>query len=267
MNVENKVIVVTGGGGGIGLQLVLQLLAKNARVAAVDINLASMEKIKELAGENASRVSLHQTDISSKDSVAKLAEEVIQQHGQVDGIINNAGIIQKFQPIHEMTFESVDRVLGVNLDGVINICKTFLPLLLERPEAHIVNVSSMGGLFAFPHQGIYGASKAAVKLISECLYSELRDTNIGITVVYPGAIGTDITKNSGANTAQTDRAAEKGKATSPVVAASRIITSIEKKQFIVKIGFDAKLLSVLYRICPRLTILLARKAMMATMGD
>lgn len=267
MKVYNKVIVVTGGGSGIGQQLVLQLLAKHAHVAAVDIDLASLQKTYNLAGENAARLSLHQTDISDRESVHALAGDVLQHHGYVDCIINNAGIIQKFQTIHEISFDSVNKVLDVNLFGVINMCQAFLPILLERPEAHIVNVSSMGGLFAFPKQGIYGASKAAVKLISECLYSELRDTKVGITVVYPGAIRTDITKNSGANTEQTDRAAEKGIATPPELAARKIISCIEKNHFILTIGFDAKLLAYLYRLSPRLTILLARKSMMAVMGD
>lgn len=267
MNLDRKVIVVTGGGGGIGRQLVLQLLAKNARVAAVDISLVSLEKIRSDAGVHAARLSLHATDITSRESVKALADEVIREHGGVDGIINNAGIIQKFEPVNEISFDSIDRVLNVNLYGVINVCRIFLPLLLERPEAHIVNVSSMGGLFAFPHQGIYGASKAAVKIISECLYAELRDTNVGVTVVYPGAIATDITKNSGANTEKTDRAAEKGVATPPDYAARKIISCIEKNRFILKIGFDAKLLSFFYRFAPRLTILLARKAMQITMGD
>jgi short-subunit dehydrogenase len=101
-----------------------------------------------------------------------------------------------------LPYDAIERVLNVNLYGVIYMTKAFLPHLLTRPEAHIVNVSSMGGFFPVPGQSLYGASKAAVKLLTEGLYSELIDTNVRVTAVFPGAIATNISQNSGLRSRQ-----------------------------------------------------------------
>jgi short-subunit dehydrogenase len=190
-----------------------------------------------------------------------LVENVVQQHGHVDGVINNAGIIHPFIPFDELDYKTIERVINVNLYGVINIIKQFLPVLSQQPEAHITNVSSMGGLFAFPNQGVYGASKAAVKVISEGLLTELRGKNIGVSVVYPGAIATDITKNCGAHNEKIDRAKKILKGTSPVTAARCIVDGMEKNRFQIFIGIDVKILAVLYKFFPKSTIVLIGKIM------
>lgn len=266
MKVHNKVIVVTGGGSGIGQQLVINLLEKGASIAAVDINMNGLNVTKDLAGHFSSKLSLHQVDISNRESVAQLAADVTGQHGCVDGIINNAGIIHPFVSIGTLDHELIERVINVNLYGVINLTKAFLPQLLERPEAHIANVSSMGGIFAFPHQSIYGASKAAVKVFTEGLFTELRGTNVGVTVVYPGAIDTDITKNCAAHSDKFDKVKEFYSGTSPRGAAQCIVDGIENNRFRVFIGIDAKILNILYRICPTPTILLLDRIMKKVMS-
>lgn len=267
MKVQGKVVVVTGAGSGIGQQLVLTLLQRGAAVAAVDINASGLDATGKLAGQVQNRLSLHQADISSRESVARLARDVVHFHGHVDGVINNAGIIHPFRPILELDDELIERVVNVNLFGVINIIKAFLPLLLERPVAHIANVSSMGGLFAFPNQSIYGASKAAVKLVSEGLLTELRGSRVGVTVVYPGAIATDITRNCGAHNEKFDKVQKIYAGTLPRVAAQAIVDGIESGRFRVSIGIDARILSVFYRLFPRLTILLVDKVMRIVMAD
>lgn len=124
------------------------------------------------------------------------ANKVVAEHGHVDGIINNAGIIQPFVDLNDLGMDRIERVLNINFYGTLYMVKAFLPFLLERPEAHIVNVSSMGGFLPVPGQSIYGASKAAVKLMTEALHSELKGTNVSVSVVIPGGIATDIKKNS-----------------------------------------------------------------------
>ncbi len=99
--------------------------------------------------------------------------------------------------LNDLDYEAIERVLDVNLYGTIHVVKAFLPHLLERPVAHLANVSSMGGFLPVPGQTIYGASKAAVKLMTEGLYAELLETNVAVTFVMPGAVSTDITANSG----------------------------------------------------------------------
>jgi NAD(P)-dependent dehydrogenase (short-subunit alcohol dehydrogenase family) len=261
VKVKGKVVLVTGGGSGLGRQLVLNLLAKGARVAAADINMDALDEVRHLADPHAANLSLHQADVSNRDAVSRLAEEAVKEHGCVDAIVNNAGVIHPFKPVNELDFRVVDKVIGVNLYGVINVTKTFLPLLLQRPEAHITNVSSLGGLLAFPCQTLYGATKAAVKLFSEGLYVELRDTNVGVTVVFPGAMDTDITRNSGAHMAQFDKLRERFRGTTPQDAARRIVEGMENGRFSIVIGADAGIMRAMYWLQPRGTLLLINKVM------
>lgn len=132
--------------------------------------------------------------------------------------------------------------------------KAFLPHLLERPEAHIVNVSSMGGFFPVPGQTLYGASKAGVKLLTEGLYSELIDTNVSVTVVFPGAIATNISENSGVAVSRAevtdDGAAQSYRTTSAEDAGEIIIDGMERDKFQVYVESDAKMMNTLYRLNP-----------------
>ena len=197
MKVQNKVIVVTGGGNGIGRELVLNLLARGASVAAVDVNESALGETVKFAGDKKDKLSTHVVNITDKVAVAALPEQVIARHGAVDGLINNAGIIQPFVKVNELDFAAIERVMDVNFYGTLYMTKAFLPHFLKRPEAHITNLSSMGGFLPVPGQSVYGASKAAVKLLTEGLHSELLNTNVRVTVVFPGAIGTNIAANSG----------------------------------------------------------------------
>lgn len=254
MKVMNKVIVVTGAGSGMGRALVLALVTKGARVAAVDLNENTLKETLQLAGQQQDKISLHIVNVTDRKAVEVLPAEVIKAHGAVDGIINNAGIIQPFVRFNDLQFEAIERVLNVNLYGVIYMTKAFLPHLRQRPSAHIVNVSSMGGFFPVPGQTLYGASKAGVKLLTEGLYSELTDSNVGVTVVFPGAIATNITQNSGVSIsapAASGEAEQSFPTTSAEDAAQTIIDGIERDQFQVYIGNDAKLMNFFYRMSPK----------------
>lgn len=266
MNVQSKVIVVTGAGSGIGRQLVLRLLDRGASVAAVDIDTEGLHTTRGLCGAGAARVSLHRVDIASRDDVSRLREEVTGRHGGVDAVINNAGVIHPFKPVAELEAGMAERMIAVNYLGVVSITRAFLPLLLERPTAHIVNVSSLGGLLAFPYQTLYGASKAAVKVFSEGLRAELRHTQVGVTVVFPGAIATNITRNCNAHTAQIEKLNRYYKGTSADAAAGRIIEGIERNRFRVTIGLDAKMLDLLYRFSPGLAVRLVGTLMQAALS-
>jgi NAD(P)-dependent dehydrogenase (short-subunit alcohol dehydrogenase family) len=253
MKVSNKIIVVTGAGSGMGRALTLSLLKKGARVAAVDLNANTLQETAELAGALQDKMSRHTLNVTDRKAVEALPAEVIATHGSVDALINNAGIIQPFVRLNDLSYEAIERVLSVNLYGVIYMTKAFLPQLQKRPEAHIVNVSSMGGFFPVPGQTLYGASKAGVKLLTEGLYSELLDTPIKVTVVFPGAIATNITQNSGVPipAGANDASAQSFPTTSAEDAAATIISGMERDQFQVYIGNDAKLMNLLYRLSPK----------------
>ena len=140
MKVTGKTIAVTGGGNGIGRELVLNLLARGARVAALDLSEAGLKETVDLAGDAADRLSTHVLDIADRKAVEALPEAIIAVHGQVDGVINCAGIIQPFVRLNDLGYDDVERVMNVNFWGLLYVTKTFLPHLLERPEigrAHV----------------------------------------------------------------------------------------------------------------------------------
>lgn len=252
MQVSNKVIVVTGAGSGIGRELTLQLLKKNASVAGVDIHENALTETQKLAGVGDDRFKGFVLDISDKAKADALPNEVIGHFGSVDGIINNAGIIQKFIHVNDLAIEDIHRVMNVNFFGTLYLTKAFLPHFLFRPEAHIVNISSMGGFIPFPGQTIYGAAKAAVKLFTEGLYAELKDTNVRVTVVHPGAIATNISENSGLGKPKAEANAQQSKMAMPAPrAAEIIIKAMENNKYRAMVGKDATMLDLLYRISPR----------------
>jgi len=253
MKVNNKVIVVTGAGSGIGRELSLQLLKKNANVAGVDIHENALAETQQIAGVGDDRFKGFVLDISAKTKADALPNEVITHFGQVDGIINNAGIIQKFIHVNDLAIEDINRVMNVNFFGTLYLTKAFLPHFLQRPESHIVNISSMGGFIPFPGQTIYGAAKAAVKLLTEGLYTELKDTNVRVTVIHPGAIATNITENSGLGKPKVDAdSVKQSKMALPASkAAEIIIKAVENNKYRATIGKDAAMLDILYRLNPR----------------
>jgi short-subunit dehydrogenase len=252
MKVLNKVIVVTGGGSGMGRELVLNLLVRGAKVIALDINKTALEETLVLAGNNKEKLATYTLDITNKESVEQCVYKILAEHDRVDGLINNAGIIQPFIKVNELGYDAIERVMNVNFYGTLYMTKTFLPHLLTRPEAHIVNVSSMGGFLPVPGQTIYGASKAAVKLLTEGLHSELMDSNVKVTIVFPGAVNTNITKNSGLNNPKQSTTGNKQvKILSPVKAAQIIIDGMERNQYRILVGNDARILDWFYRLNPK----------------
>lgn len=252
MKVESKVIVVTGAGNGIGRELVLALLKKGARVAAVDISESALQETIALAGSQKDRISTHVVNITDRSAVEELPGAVLAAHGHVDGLINCAGIIQRFIKFKDLPYPDIERMINVNFYGTIYMTKAFLPDLLNRPEAHIVNIASMGAFLPVPGQTLYGASKAATKLFTEGLYSELTDTNVHVTVVFPGAIGTNIAANSGVRIQASETTQKNAmKTTLPRVAAEEIIKGMERNSFRVLVGSDAKMMDFLYRLAPK----------------
>ena len=271
MRIRDKVFVVTGGGSGIGREVVLALLERGARVAAVDLRAAALAETLSMATARcgcaaAGRLSTHEIDVTDSAAVAALPEAVTAAHGPVDGLLNVAGIIQPFVRLVDLDEEHVRRVMAVNFDGVLTTVRAFLPGLLARPEAAIVNVSSMGGLAPVPGQTVYGASKAAVGLLTEGLYAELRGTSVAVTAVYPGGVATSISENSGVRMAGREtRETEPSRAqqrllTSAPAAARQIVDGMVAGRYRVLVGWDARAVDLLSRLAPRFaTELIARQ--------
>jgi len=262
MQINHKVFVVTGAGSGMGREMVLQLLEKGAKVAMVDIHEDTMKETRKRAGDLAKNTSMHVVNIADKVAVEALPDQVIAKFGDVDAVINNAGIIQPFVRVNDLDYDAIDRVMQVNFYGTLYMTKAFLPILLKRPEAHIMNVSSMGGFLPVPGQSIYGAAKAAVKLMTEALDSELADTNVNVTLAFPGAIATNITTNSGLEMpANADEQSAKMKPMPADEAAEVMIKAMEKNVVRVFVGKDSNTMNNLYRLSPKMATGLILKNM------
>jgi short-subunit dehydrogenase len=266
MKVQDKVIVITGAGGGIGGELVAALLNAGAKVAAVDLKEESLQALRQKLN-GGDRLTTHVLSITDKDAVAALPEAVLQAQGQVDGLINCAGIIQPFVKVNDLEYDAIDRVMQVNFYGTLYMTKAFLPHLLARPEAYVMNVSSMGGFLPVPGQSVYGASKAAVKLLTEGLYAELLHTNVHVSVVFPGATATDISANSGVGApAGANAEQQKFPMLSPAAAAKIIVAGMQKNKPQIFTGKDSRLMNKLYRLSPVRATKLITKQMQSLLG-
>jgi short-subunit dehydrogenase len=263
MLVKGKVWVITGAGAGIGRELALEVIARGGRVAAVG---RSADGLAELAADAdaGERLTTYQVDITDHAAVRELPAKVEADHGVVDGLINNAGIVQPFVPVAEIDQADVRQVMDINFFGTLAVTQAFLPILMARPEAHLANTSSMGGFFPFPDQTVYGASKAAVKLLTEGLHAELHDTNVTVSVILTGAVATKILKNVRPELAALERDDVESKMMKPMPAdkAARIILDgLEKDRLHVFVGADARTLNLAFKVAPRAAIGLVRKKM------
>jgi len=258
MNLKNKKVIITGGAAGIGKEMVKQLLDKGAYVSALDINKEGLENLKKEL--NNDRLSVFEVNMADNNSLLKFKEDYYKVHSEVDCLINNAGIIQPFVHVDELDDKTIDRVMDVNFFGPVNLIRLFIKDLKKRPISNITNISSMGGFFPFPGQTMYGASKAALKIFTEGLYAESLDSNMKVMVVFPGAINTDISKNSNVET-KSNEGNSKMKTLPASEAARQIIKGIENNKFKLYVGNDAKFMHLLYTLNAKRAIKFINKMM------
>ena len=270
MKVKNKVVVVTGAGSGMGRELTLELVRRGASVAALDMRKESLAETKKLADALNGKVEIFEVDVTDDKKVAALPAKIEKTLGKVDALINNAGIIQPFVHVKDLSLESAHKVMDVNFTGPLLLVKAFLPGLLTRPEAHILNVSSMGSYAPVPGQTLYGATKAALNMLTEGLRSELKETNVNLTLVWPGAIGTNISANSGVSfgSGELTEAQKKAAArvTAPAAAGKMIVDAIESNARRIYVGSDAKMMGNLIRLSPDFAANLIYKNMKSLLG-
>lgn len=250
MDLTNKVVVVTGAGSGMGREISLELARRKAKIALVDFRKETLAETEKMVRALKAECSTHLLDVADSAAVAKLPAAVTKGLGEADVLINNAGIIQPFVKVNELSMKDAMHVMNVNFNGPLMLTKAFLPGLISRPSAHILNVSSMGAYAPVPGQSVYGASKAAIKLFTEGLRSELMNTKVGVTIVFPGAIETNIAANSGM-TAMTAESSESNFPTTKAdVAAKLMVDAIANNKPRLVIGKDAKTMDILSRINP-----------------
>ncbi len=252
-SIEDKVVAVTGAASGIGRALARALVARGAHVALSDIDEQGLSQTAASLGSTTTRVTTRLVDVSDRAAVEAYARAVLADHGAADIIINNAGLATH-GTIDDLPYEDFQRVLSVNLWGVIHGTRAFLPLLRERPEGHIVNIASINSMVPFAKNGPYNISKYAVYGLNETLMQELRGQNVRITSVHPGGVRTNIAHNTMHLTDAEAAAFNRIAVTSPEAAAKAILNAVVKNREICLIGADAHLLSLAKRIAPGLTV-------------
>jgi NAD(P)-dependent dehydrogenase (short-subunit alcohol dehydrogenase family) len=192
---EGRIAVITGAASGIGRALALQLAEAGCGLALVDVQAETLRRVGAECRERGAQVSTHAVDVSDRAAMAALPQRVIDFHGAVHILINNAGVTVA-DTVLEQSLEDWDWIVGINLWGVIYGCRAFLPHLLAAEEAHIVNLSSVFGIAGVPMQAAYCTTKFAVLGFSESLQAELRGTCVGLSVVHPGGVNTNIVRAS-----------------------------------------------------------------------
>jgi len=208
------------------------------------------------------RSTVHVADVRDPARLEAVAEEVTDQHGGCHILVNNAGVTAA-GAFEDDSLDDLHWIVDINVWGVVHGCRAFLPVLRQAEEAHIVNLSSMVGLLGLPHNVAYSLTKGAVRSFSEGLRSELITSDIGVTVVFPGAIRTDITNT--ARGAQASRLASMGRSRlapiamrPPAVVAKRIVNAIDRNRARVTVGPDARAVDLLTRLYPGRSGLIGR---------
>ncbi len=267
---KEKVALITGAGSGIGRALALELADSGCSLALVDWNEDSLAETKLLLEKKNVAVSTHAFDISDREKVNDLPNQVLSHHDQIDMVFNNAGL-SIVGSVKEVDEEDWNFGLDILLNSVIQMTTVFLPLLEKRPEAAIINTSSIFGLFSVPKQSIYNVGKFGVKAFTESLSLEMEVSQSPVEVycVFPGHIGTNIYSSSrfksfeaddagaaifGANAATKEEAGINFKhnaPSSPEHAAKVILKNIKKKNKRILIGVDAHFYDLMSRLFPR----------------
>ena len=220
-------------------------------MALVDVDAEGLERALA-AGGAPERCSTHAVNVADRGSMLALPEAVLARHPAVHVLVNNAGIGYE-AAFPQTSLETWDRVMGVNFWGVVHGLHAFLPHLAKAPKAHVVNLSSLFGIVGMPGQTAYCASKYAVRGLSECLWEELRTTTVGLTVVHPGGVATNIMKTSeGDDPELMAKLADwyEAHAMAPAKAAKKILKAVRKGKPRLRITPEAYLADYVKRLLP-----------------
>ena len=191
-DLNGKVAFVTGGASGIGLGMVQSFLAAGMKVAISDIEQAALDQVKDELAESNAEVIYLKVDVTDRDAMEQAARETEAAFGKVHVVCNNAGVAVTGK-VHRMDYKDWDWVMGVNLDGVINGVQTFVNRMMEHSEGgHFVNTASMAGVMPISSGSIYTTGKYAVVGMSEVMRRDLAKYNIGVSVLCPGGVNTNV---------------------------------------------------------------------------
>jgi short-subunit dehydrogenase len=262
-----SVAVITGAAGGIGRSLALNLARRGCALALVDRDETGLTATAEVARQLGPVVSEHVMDLANTAAIASLPAAVLLQHRRVNLLVNNAGVALMGDFVQTSSAD-FDWLFAINFTAAVHATRAFLPHLLQQPASQIVNLSSIFGIVAPPGQSAYAAAKFAIRGFSEALAHELEATSVGVTVVHPGGVATNIARNAKVSAEIEPNDARKALnrfsrslVTMPDAAAARIVQGILRRETRILIGRDARILDMVQRLAPVGYYALLRKRM------
>lgn len=255
------VAAITGAGSGIGQALAINLAKQGCHLALSDVNESALEHTRALLEPYSVTLTMHRVDVSERTAVFEWAQQVVESHGQVNLLFNNAGVALS-GTVESLKIEDFEWIMNINFLGTLYGTKAFLPHLQASGAGHIVNVSSVFGLAAQPLMSGYNASKFAVRGFTEALRQdlELTNSNVSTTCVHPGGIRTNIAKSArmdesvqqviGADDSRTVAEFERTFMTSPDKAARIILKAVKANRRRILVGPDALIWDWFVRLAP-----------------
>lgn len=258
-DLKGKIAVVTGASSGIGRELALGLAREGCRLALADTDFDGLRETERMAKLAGGQAIIRRVDVSSKKEIYSFAEHVIKHYGEVDIVINNAGVVFT-STIEDLSYRDFERVMNINFWGAVYGTKAFMGYLKKQKSSHIVNISSVYGLWGLATQASYSSSKFALRGFTETLMQELRGSGVHASCVYPGGVKTNIVMHSyselhDVNPDKKEKFIKKFSdtaMTTPGKAAKIIISGIKRNRKRILIGPDAFFFDITQRMFPTL---------------
>lgn len=241
---KDKVVVITGAGSGIGRALAQAFAAQGARLALNDVSESGLSKTLEGLNIANDRIFTQVFDVSEEANFERFAEGITTHFGEVDIVINNAGIASKNELVEDMDKAEFDRLMNINFWGMVYGSRVFLPLLRKSKKAALLNISSIFGWLGIPGLSSYSASKYAIAGFTEALQLEekVRQSNVYVGIVYPAGVNTEIARSAAGADPDTVGRFQKLLKLPAEKAAKIIIRGIKGKKRRILVGRDAHLL-------------------------
>jgi NADP-dependent 3-hydroxy acid dehydrogenase YdfG len=190
-NIQGKVVIITGASSGIGEATAKELASKGAKLVLSARREDRLKKLQEEIQKNGGQAIYKVTDVTSYEQMEELADYALKEFGKIDVLVNNAGVMP-LSPVYQKKINEWDKMIDVNIKGVLYGIAAVLPYMRERKEGHIINVSSIAGHLVFPASSVYSGTKFAVRAITEGLRKEEFINNIRTTIISPGAVATEL---------------------------------------------------------------------------
>lgn len=252
MKLADNTVVVTGAGSGIGRATALAFAQQGARIAACDVDPARLDALSAELGDRA--LVVQKVDVADRAQMSAFADAVHAQVPAADVVVNNAGVAVGGSFL-ETSLDDMDWLLGINLRGVIHGCHFFVPRMVERRTGHVVNISSIFGIYPAPNVTAYVASKFAVLGFSQSLRTELAPHQVGVTAICPGMIATAIVADGRMAGQIGDRRAMMverfKKGTPPSRVAEAILDAVRTNPAVRTVGRDAWVVHQLTKLAPQ----------------